>query len=66
MLEQKQFRFPKHIIFMGRFMTADRIVKYNNGTACLYTDDELGIQTSFSENQFKFNEYYGNIERRNV
>ena len=60
----KDFRFPRYIIYCGKFMTAKKIVKCRNGVACLYEDDELGVQTSFTANQFKYEEYYGNIERR--
>ena len=66
MSESNHFRFPKYIVYMGRLMTAIRIAKKMGTIVCIYEDDELKIRTSFTENQFKFNEYYGNIERRSV
>ena len=64
MEERKDFKFPRYIVYCGRFLTAKKITKYKNTVACLYEDDELGTQTSFTANQFRFNEYYGHIERR--
>lgn len=57
------FRFPKKIIYMGRFMTAKRIKAKGDVVACLY-EDEFGLQTSFTERDFRYNELYGLIERR--
>ena len=60
------FRFPKHIVYCGRFMTGIKLVRYKNSVACLYKDDELECEQTFSANEFKYNEHYGYIERRNV
>ena len=62
--EKEGFRFPRRIIFCGRFLTAKRIARRGNDIVCLYEDDELGVSTSFTEIQFKYNERYGYIERR--
>lgn len=58
------FRFPRKIIYMGRFLTAKRIKAKDGVLMCLYEDDDLGIQTSFTETEFKYNERYGLIDRR--
>lgn len=58
------FRFPRHIVYLGRLMTALRIARKHGFIVCVYEDDELRVRTSFTEIQFKFNERYGNIERR--
>lgn len=58
------FRFPRHIVYLGRLMTALRIARKHGLIVCVYEDDELRVRTSFTEIQFKFNERYGNIERR--
>lgn len=47
-------------------MTGVRLVSCKNSVACLYKDDELGCEQTFSANEFEYNEYYGYIERRNV
>ena len=63
---QKAFRFPRYIVYLGRLMTALRVTKKFGTIVCIYEDDELKVRTSFTENQFKYNEYYGYIERRSV
>lgn len=61
-----KFKFPKRIVFLGRFLTATKVVVKSGVRLCLYEDDEIGVQTSFSEIEFKYNEFYGLIERRKV
>lgn len=58
------FRFPKHIVYLGRLMTALRISRKHGLIVCVYEDDELGVRTSFTATQFMFGERYGHIERR--
>ena len=64
MEEKRDFRFPRHIAYCGRFMTAKRIADCRGTIVCVYADDDLGVETSFTERDFKYQERYGHIERR--
>lgn len=59
-----EFKFPKKIVYLGRLMTGVKVVKIDDVRVAIYKDDELDVEYNFTENMFKFFEYYGDIERR--
>ena len=59
-----EFKYPVGIWFYGRPYDFSRFTKVNGVEYAVYRETELGVEQAFTPNQFKYNEYYGNIERR--
>jgi hypothetical protein len=58
-----KFKFPDDIWYFGRPYSIVRYVEKNGVKYAVYREDTIGVEQSFTENLFKYHEYYGNIER---
>lgn len=57
------FRYPTDIWFYGRPYTFKRFTVVDGVKYAVYAEKVLGVEQAFTLNSFKYNEYYGNIER---
>ena len=56
--------YPRSIVYLGMLFTLARITVVNKQIIGVYKDDDFGTEKIFTETEFKYHEYYGNIERR--